>query len=352
MSVQLLLNIDDRSQVGEARRAAAELGRKLSLDATSAGNVALAVTEVATNIVKHAGRGSLLLRPLEQRGRGGDVIGGIEVLALDRGPGIANVAASLRDGHSTAGSMGMGLGALGRISAAMQLYSQIDKGTAVWLQFWASVPSRPVGGETDQASPPGMGSPDVGAVWIPKSGESVCGDSWYLASSRGRTTVLVADGLGHGADAARAARAAVELLATHIETEPGELLELGHAALASTRGAAVAVARFEPAAGRGTFAGVGNIAARVEGTDSRRQLVSHNGTLGHSVRRIQEFAFVFPAGGLLILHSDGLTAHWALADYPGLMAKHPALIAGVLYRDHDRGRDDVTVVVIKNGAGR
>ena len=247
--------------------------------------------------------------------------------------------------------MGMGLGALGRISDAMQLYSQIGKGTAVWLQFWANVPGRTAGDESGQRSLPGTGSPDLGAISVPKPGESVCGDAWYLANVRGRTTVLVADGLGHGADAARAARAAVELLATHTETEPGELLELGHAALAPTRGAAVAVARFEPAAGRGTFAGVGNIAARVEGAHSRRQLVSHNGTLGHTMRRIQEFAFDFPVGGLLILHSDGLTAHWALADYPGLMAKHPALIAGVLYRDHDRGRDDVTVVVIKNGAG-
>jgi len=65
------------------------------------------------------------------------------------------------------------------------------------------------------------------------------------------------------------------------------------------------------------------------------------------MRRVQEFEFDFPAGALLILHSDGLTTRWTNADYPGLMARHAGLIAGVLYRDHNRGRDDVTVVVLK-----
>jgi hypothetical protein len=152
-------------------------------------------------------------------------------------------------------------------------------------------------------------------------------------------------------EAARAARAATQTLATHATAEPGTVIEVCHQALASTRGAAVAVARFAAAEERGSFAGVGNIACRVETAETRRQLVSHNGTVGHVLRKVQEFEFDFPREAVLILHSDGLATHWTLADYPGLVAKHPALIAGVLYRDHERGRDDVTVVVIKNGAG-
>jgi hypothetical protein len=101
---------------------------------------------------------------------------------------------------------------------------------------------------------------------------------------------------------------------------------------------------------QGTFAGVGNISCRVESFGERRQLVSHSGTLGHVLRRVQEFEFAFPAGALLILHSDGLTGRWSFDDYPGLLNKHAGLIAGVLYRDHDRGSDDVTVVVQKNMA--
>jgi hypothetical protein len=164
-------------------------------------------------------------------------------------------------------------------------------------------------------------------------------------------TLLVVDGLGHGADAARAARAAMEVLTKHPSAPPAELLHLQHLALASTRGAAASVARFNISQPQGVFAGVGNIAGRVESAAGRRQLVSHNGTLGHALRKVQEFPFDFPPDAVLILHSDGLSGHWTLADYPGLVAKHPALIAGVLYRDHDRGRDDVSVVAIRRGMG-
>jgi anti-sigma regulatory factor (Ser/Thr protein kinase) len=335
LSAQRLIHVDDRSQVGEARRAAAELTRALGFDGSAAGNVALAVTEATTNILKHAQRGKLLLRSLE---RGG--VGGLEILALDQGPGIANLGNSLRDGHSTSGSMGTGLGALTRICDSMDVYSQPGKGTALRLEFWSGPSSRP-----DRVA-------EIGAISVPKAGETACGDAWALEPDGGHCSLLVIDGLGHGPDAASAARAATAVLAKHPAASPAEVLHLMHLALASTRGAAAAVARFDVLQPQGIFAGVGNIAARVESMTDRRQLVSHNGTLGHVLRKVQEFPFDFPAEAALILYSDGLSGHWTLADYPGLMAKHSALIAGVLYRDHDRGRDDVSVVVIKRGTGR
>ncbi|MDB6090848.1 MAG: serine/threonine protein kinase [Gammaproteobacteria bacterium] len=305
------------------------MAEALAFDATRAGKVAIAVTEAATNIVKHAGTGKVLLQALARSGRAG-----IEILALDRGPGIVNVGASLRDGYSTAGSMGTGLGALARASDSFDLYSQAGHGTALRLEIWA----------TPQSALPEI--MECGAVCLPKAGEVVSGDAWALEATGDYRTILVADGLGHGPDAARAARAATEAFAAKAESAPALLMEIIHAALASTRGAAGAAARVGPA-GSGRFAGVGNIACRVETATARRQLVSHSGTLGHVMRRVQEFEFDLPPEALLILHSDGLATHWTIADYPGLMAKHAGLIAGVLYRDHDRGRDDVTVVVLK-----
>jgi anti-sigma regulatory factor (Ser/Thr protein kinase) len=330
LSPQVLIKVDDRTQVGEARRAAARITEALAFDPAQAGKVALAVTEAATNIIKHAGSGKILLLPLARAG-----VAGLEILALDRGPGIANIGASLRDGYSTAGSMGTGLGALARASESFDMYSQPGRGTALRLEVWASAATAP---------------PDAvewGAVCLPKSGEVVAGDAWAMEGSGDYRTVLVADGLGHGPDAARAARAAIDAFAGDPSAHPRMLMQISHAALAGTRGAAGGVARVIPAEGRGTFAGVGNIACRVETAGERRHLISHSGTLGHVMRRVQEFEFAFPPGALLILHSDGLATHWAIADYPGLMAKHAGLIAAVLYRDHDRGRDDVTVVVLK-----
>ena len=96
---------------------------------------------------------------------------------------------------------------------------------------------------------------------------------------------------------------------------------------------------------------MGNIVARVEASSANRNLVSYNGTVGHTLRKVQEFAFPWPINSLLVMHSDGLGTHWDLAAYPGLTTRHPALIAAVLYRDYDRGRDDVSVVVIRNRGG-
>lgn len=332
MPSQVLIQIDDRSQVGEARRAAVEMAGLLSFEATQAGKIALAVTEAATNIVKHAGHGKILLAPMV---RAATV--GMELLALDRGPGIANIGASLRDGYSTAGSMGGGLGALSRLSSSFDVYSQPGHGTALRLEVWGT-----------QLTPPPDTEIELGAVCLPKKGEEVAGDGWLLEPSGDYRTVLVVDGLGHGPNATRAARAATDAFAARPEATPGELMRICHGTLAATRGAAGAAARVIATKRQGTFAGIGNISCRVEAAAERRQLVSHSGTLGHVMRRVQEFEFAFPAGALLILHSDGLATRWTSADYPGLAAKHAGLVAGVLYRDHDRGRDDVTVVVLKN----
>jgi len=333
MPPQSVFAIDDPSQVGGARRAAAELAASLEFDATQAGKIGIAVNEAGTNIVKHAGRGRLLLRALECDGTTG-----IEVIALDSGPGISDLATSLRDGHSTQGTMGGGLGALSRLSHDFQIFTQPGKGTALRMELW----SRPL-----THSPQAF---EYGGLCLAKPGEPVSGDGWEARAHRDQLTVLLADGLGHGVDAHRASRVATDVLRAWPEDEALALIEACHAALARTRGAAVAVAKLIVSGQRGTFAGVGNIVARVEtgGGNRGRNLISYNGTVGHALRKVQEMAFPWPAGALLIMHSDGLGTHWDLAAYPGLITRHPALIAAVLYRDYDRGRDDVSVVVIRN----
>jgi anti-sigma regulatory factor (Ser/Thr protein kinase) len=328
---QVYFQISERSQVGAARRAAVELAESRGFDETQAGKVGLCVTEAATNIVKHAGTGKIVVRVLERAG-----VAGLEVLALDRGPGIRNVQTSLRDGVSTAGSAGTGLGAMTRLADNFDVYAPGGNGTVLRLEIWARPPT----------VPPAV---EMGVICLPKTGETVSGDSWTTISSKGRHSFLVADGLGHGPDAARASLAATRVLEARPDAEPADTIQACHRALAPTRGAAVAVAKIST--DKVGFAGVGNIACRIEAGDVRRQLVSHNGTLGHVMRRVQQFDLPLPTDALLLLHSDGLATHWNLADYPGLGARHPGIIAGVLYRDHERGRDDVTVLVVRNGGG-
>lgn len=327
------LPINDPSGAGEARRVAVALARSLGFDESETGKVALVVTEAATNMVKHAGGGELLIGSLPtQQGSG------LEVVALDRGPGMANVAQCMRDGHSTAGSAGTGLGAIARLSDAFDIYSRPGAGTVFRAQF------------TKRAAERAFDSLEVGAVCQPKPGEDVCGDSWAVEHRGARTVLAVADGLGHGIDAAAAAREAVRVVHQRPQLRPAELLEAVHAALRSTRGAAVAVLEINTPQQQIAFAGLGNIAGRVLFNDAGnpdRHMVSHSGTAGHQRHRIQEFTYPWVDDGLIVLHSDGLATHWDLAAYPGLSQRHPSVIAAVLYRDHSRRRDDVTVVVLR-----
>jgi serine phosphatase RsbU (regulator of sigma subunit) len=147
--------------------------------------------------------------------------------------------------------------------------------------------------------------------------------------------------------AAEAARLAVRLFGQQRDRRPEQVLDALHRGLRSTRGAAVALAEIDLAAAQVRFAGVGNIAARIVTEDATRSLVSHNGIVGHQSARIHEFTYPFPPDATLIMHSDGLTSHWKHESYPGFVRRDPAVAAGLLYRDHARGRDDTSVVVFR-----
>lgn len=326
---QLVIPVQETSQVGQARRSAVALANSLGLDETDSGRVALIATEAATNMIKHAKHGELLLRPL----RCGDQAG-LEVLAIDRGPGLADVQRCFTDGFSTAGSPGTGLGAVKRLAQVCDIYSVRGKGTALVAEVWHG--ERPV-----QAF-------DVGAICVPIRGETVAGDAWHVVADGARVIAMVADGLGHGPLAAEASVRATALLGEYAGESPAALLDRAHAALRSTRGATVAVAEIEGDQREVRYAGIGNIgAAIVTAGGDGKSLVSMNGTVGGEARRVQQFSYPLPPRSLIVMYSDGLTSRWQLQDYPGLAQRHPALIAGTLYRDFGRQRDDAAVLVIR-----
>jgi len=330
--MQLRCLVEDPSQIAEVRREGVAMATALGFDDKRVATVALALTETSTNLWKHAKRGVVLLRPLERASQAG-----IEVLSLDHGAGMANVAASMRDGHSTAGSPGTGLGTLSRITTDLQIYSQAGKGTVLRYEMWAGT------------APAVAGSLAIGAICVAMKGETVNGDDWLVIEDKRRHAVVVVDGLGHGPEAASATASAKQAALT---TGPAAgacvMLQAIHDALKSTRGAAAAVAILDPYQGTGAFCGVGNISCLIQTGEQARHLVSHNGILGHQVSRLQEFSFPFPSQALFIAHSDGVRTHWDLQDYAGLAMRHPALITAAVYRDHERGRDDATIIVVRN----
>lgn len=332
---QLALRVDDASQVASVRRAVSDLAYRLDFDDTYIGKAALLATEASTNVLKHADGGEILLRELSAADAAGNPLRGIEILAIDAGPGIDCLNQSMTDGVSTTGTAGTGLGAMRRIASSFEVYTLRDKGTVVCLRLW------------NADGVPAEVATQIGGVCLPMPGETSCGDAWTSHSDGRICNVLVADGLGHGPDAAAAADAAVEAHTKHSAYAPGQMIDCAHGALRSTRGAAVAAARLDCAAGTLTYAGVGNIAAILIQAQGRRQLVSHMGIVGSNVRKIQEFNVEWQRGDVLILHSDGLSTQCSTDDYPGLLSSDPAIIAAVLYRDYWRRRDDVTVVVVR-----
>ena len=325
----LPLPIGDPSQVPAARRAGARLAESLGFDATGAGNVALLITEIGTNIVKHAGVGEILLRAVHR----GDARG-IEIVGIDRGKGIADLERCLRDGYSTAGSPGTGLGAIKRLASDFDISSAPGRGTAIIATLWPRSPA---------PADPGP-AVAVGVAAAAHPGESLSGDAWAVVQKGRRTVLLLADGLGHGVIAADAAREAVRLFHDNARHNPAAVVQALHDGLRATRGAAVAVAELSLDDKVVRFAGVGNIAAVILTPNARRHLVSHNGTAGHAVRRIDEFSYPWSKDAVLVAHTDGLGTHWDLDRYADLRDRSPSLVAAVLYRDFRRGRDDVTVL--------
>ena len=295
------------TSVGEARRSASDLAARLGFDETRQGTVALVVSEAASNLVKHTGGGELIVQ-----GRGWDEGDPwVEVLALDRGPGMTDIGRCLADGYSTAGSLGNGLGAIARLADAYEIDSHRGQGTAIWARLDANPRSKV---RSDCRF-------DLGAVSLPAPGEVECGDDWTLIRKAGRTFLMVVDGLGHGPFAAQAAAAAVRSIREYPAEEPIELIEAAHRHLAGTRGAAMSIVRIDPALGRVRFAGVGNISAVIlDGRTGRTTtMISQNGTVGHVIHKIQAFDYPWTQDSLMILHSDGLTTRgtWRVTQgYP------------------------------------
>jgi anti-sigma regulatory factor (Ser/Thr protein kinase) len=327
----LRLEVRDSSQVSDARRRVERLAKAMEFPSSDAGRAAIAVSELASNLARHGQRGEILLRRLQD----GSAVG-LEILSLDFGPGMANLQESLRDGHSTAGSKGIGLGAVRRLASFFDIYTRPDWGTAVLAGFWP-------GPSPDHNRPL-----PVGGVAVPLRGEESSGDAWAFRLRDHGFTLLVVDGLGHGAVAATASREALRAFAAWSRgLSAARILEHVSVALRPTRGATAAVAEVDLLNGTMNYAGIGNIRSLLYSPGPSRSLVSMDGILGHNVREVRQFSYPWPSQAVLVMATDGLDTRWDLSDYPGLASHHPSLIAGVLFRGHRRERDDATVVVVK-----
>ncbi|HUA32943.1 MAG TPA: ATP-binding SpoIIE family protein phosphatase [Candidatus Binataceae bacterium] len=333
----VVIRIDEQSAIGDARRVSTKIAAGAGLKESLRNNVPLIVTELATNLLLHAKDGEILIH-LTPTPTGSAV----EIIATDRGPGIADVKRALDDGYSRAGTRGCGLGAVKRLSTEFDIYSRQPSGTVVMSRIFT------------RGRKEGSARAHVSAICVPKPGEHISGDAWQISRLGNHFGAVVIDGLGHGPLAAEAASRAIDIFDERHSITPQEYLESTHLVIQGSRGAAAAFARVDLERNTLQYAGVGNIVGRLADARSRktRSLISLDGIVGAQIRKVRQFDYQLSPDELLIMHSDGLSERWNLEDYPGLAQADVATIAGVLYRDAKRGRDDATVLVARLNSTR
>jgi anti-sigma regulatory factor (Ser/Thr protein kinase) len=341
--------MDDASRVGEARRHAAQAVAGIGWSEIDAGRLALVVTELGTNLQRHAKNGRLLIavRPRTGGAGGAGVADEVELISIDEGPGIPDIALAMRDGHSSGSTPGTGLGAVRRLANDFDIHSSVPSGTVSVARV------RPTGvsstnGATAAAAPAPL---QIGAICLPAPHETVCGDGWAAAVHDEHLTLLMADGLGHGPEAAKASQAATDAFAAAPGADLRDTVQGVHRALQTTRGAAVCALRIETqtetAGATVSYSGAGNIVGRVLSGVFDKSLVTQHGTAGLQIRKPETTSMDLPAHALVVLHSDGIETRWSVDAIRPLLQKDPTLVAAVLLRDHTRHRDDATVVVIR-----
>ncbi|MEU6182337.1 ATP-binding SpoIIE family protein phosphatase [Streptomyces coeruleorubidus] len=449
--------VRDSTRVRDARVAAEGAAALAGLDERRTAAAALVATELATNLLKHAEGGQVLIDvvapPAPREGRAESRV--VQITTIDHGPGIADVPAALRDGFSTTSSLGAGLGTCQRLADDFALHSTPGRGTVAVARvggtprggggpdvrveaervpgsrsaaygaavadtpsgastggWWpgdasrvgeapvgavacgaltghaavpggtpgftrqtgsvpedsrvagnepgfrhvSGVPGGDVPGRDERPGPSGDRSLPVagvraGGVNIPYGGAEYSGDAWAWVRSGDRLTLMLADGLGHGPEAARASSAAVAALHRWAHLSPAESLQRLHDALKGTRGAAVALAQLDVRAGRLRFAGIGNVGARLRTDGTWRPLLSRPGIVGvHRPTTLREEEADWAADRLLVLHTDGLPSRWTPPSDAGLPAADPAVTAALAIRDASSParpvRDDTAVAVL------
>ena len=328
-----LIEVRHASGVGAARRAARAAAQAAGFAAQACEEIALAATELATNLLKHARGGRLIITRLDEGGRTG-----LQVESRDTGPGIPDIEQALADGFSTAGSRGDGLGAVNRLMDQLNIQSHRGVGTHIVCRKWvrrhaASLRPCPLA---------------FGAASRPHPKCNVNGDAFVIKQWSENALVGIFDGLGHGQFAYRAAQAARAYVETHFDQPLEEIFRGVGRACRATRGVVMALARFDWDQQNVVFASMGNIEARVFSPHGPLRVGVRRGIIGVHPPNPEITEHPWASDGILVLHSDGVTAHWSWEDFPALAAQPASAIAPALLRALAKDHDDATVLVARS----
>ena len=325
--------LPDRSYQGIVRSELRKLAITAGFSGHRLGEIELIIAELTSNLVKHAVKGGMVLaRTINVAG------GGIELIALDDGPGIVQPSKMMEDGQSTKRTLGQGLGAIRRLSDIFDIYSLIGWGTIVFSRSYVN-----------RNHPVPSGVFEVNGISVSKKDEIKCGDAWSLREDEKYLKIAMIDGLGHGALANIAAMTAVETARRFPSDSPVSELRRMHESLKKTRGAVVTITHIDRKSRQLVYSGVGNIAMKVLSPGNIKGCFSYNGIVGHILpASLNNHQLAWnELSDVLIMHSDGINGRWDLVKYPGILHRHGTIVATAIYKDYDRGSDDSTVIIGK-----
>ncbi|TPE42820.1 ATP-binding protein [Pontibacter mangrovi] len=335
-------NLPDKTYASIAKREITRMAEAAGMSPGDVGRLNIVVSEMASNLAKHAPQGGeLLVRTLSA-----SPTEGIEVICLDNGPGMTDPTRMQQDGVSTYGSAGEGLGAIKRQSDVFDLYSQQGLGTIILSRVFKPGKTPALLKKSSRF--------EIGYVMVPKPKETLCGDGLAIHERDNGIYLLALDGLGHGANAHEAAQAAVDIFNASPTLSPAEALRNIHQQIKRTRGA-VGFAAHISTDQRLSYCGIGNIAGKLYSPETTingshyKNIISYNGILGHNIpTTLNNQLLEWGRHRTLILHSDGIKSRWDLSKYHSLNRHLPTTVAALLYRDHGRQSDDTLVVVCRN----
>jgi anti-sigma regulatory factor (Ser/Thr protein kinase) len=331
-SVHIKFYLPDRTYQAIVRADIRKIAESVGFTGHRLGEVEIIIAEITSNLIKHAHKGGTLL----VRKIGGEQPG-MEIISIDNGPGMRLASKMMEDGHSTKKTLGQGLGAIRRLSGEFDIYSMTGWGTILFSRIYVNKTYRAKEEKTFT----------VNVLTVAKDGESFCGDSWRSVYTDKRIRLVMIDGLGHGLPAYAAAEEAYEMFALAPENTPVDQIRSLNNDLKKTRGAVITVVYLDFLNKQIIYSGIGNIAMKVVSPIRTQGCFSYNGIVGHIMPAVLNNHVLQwdEKNDVIIMHSDGLTGRWDIQKYPAILQHHSMVVCAALYKDHNRGTDDSTILI-------
>lgn len=326
--------VEDRSYLSFVKREIHNLVKLAGFSPMRTGEVDIIVSELASNLIKHAGSGELIYRVT-----GENEDKAFEIFSMDKGPGIQDVPRMMKDGNSSSNTLGQGLGALNRLSDVFQIYSMCGWGTIAYSKAYM-LPKPSLIQVKNQLN--------IKAVQLCYPGEKVCGDGYFVKKLAAETHIFVGDGLGHGKNAYEAVQCAIEAFIECDLLQPVEVLRYMHNKVKRTRGLVGTVAMFNHEKKQWRICGVGNITTRLYQGITFRNCMPYNGIIGHSIPNTMSDSLIDEEKNhCIVMYSDGIRNRVDITKYHSVLKYDPAVIASLIVKDYSRHNDDTTVLVGK-----